>query len=116
GVKEGMALINGSPCASALLADAVLTTALTIDVAESVFCLASAAAAVPPATFDAALDDLWSDRWQAEALRALRSGLRGADAPPSTDEHPQPAVSFRILPRVLGNARRAVAGARDAAG
>ncbi len=26
GLKEGMALINGSPCASALLADAVLTT------------------------------------------------------------------------------------------
>jgi histidine ammonia-lyase len=115
GIKEGMALINGSPCASALLADAVLTTSLTIDVAESVFALACAAAAVPPATFDAALDDLWGDRWQVEALRALRSGLRGADAPESSDEHPQPAVSFRILPRVLGNGRRALACAREAA-
>ncbi len=115
GIKEGMALINGSPCASALLADAVLTTSLTIDVAESVFCLACAAVAVPPATFDAALDDLWGDRWQAEALRALRSGLSGADSPRSSDEHPQPAVSFRILPRVLGNARRVLASAREAA-
>ena len=115
GLKEGMALINGSPCASALLADAVLTTSLTIEVAESVFCLACAAAAVAPATFDAAFDDLWGDPWQAQALRALRSGLRGADAPASSGEHPQPAVSFRILPRVLGNARRVLAAARDAA-
>jgi histidine ammonia-lyase len=115
GLKEGMALINGSPCASALLADAVLTTSVTLEVAESVFCLACAAAAVPPATFDPALDQLWGDRWQAEALRALRAGLTGADSPPGGAEHPQPAVSFRILPRVLGNARRAVAVARDAA-
>jgi histidine ammonia-lyase len=115
GLKEGMALINGSPCASALLADAVLTTTRTVDVAESVFALACAAAAVPPATFDVALDELWGDPWQAEALSALRAGLRGADAPRSSDEHPQPAVSFRILPRVLGSARRVLAGAREAA-
>ncbi len=115
GVKEGMALINGSPCASALLADAVLSTQRAIDAAESVFCLACAAAVVPPAIYSDALDELWGDPWQAQALRALRSGLDGADAPPGSAEHPQPAVSFRILPRVLGNARRVLATARAAA-
>src|SRR5437764_10312184 len=40
--------------------------------------------------------------------------LEGADQLPG-EEHPQPPVSFRILPRVLGNAFRALAAGRDAA-
>lgn len=115
GIREGMALINGSPCASAMLSDAVLSTALTLETAEPVFSLACAAAAVPLATYSAALGELWGDPWQADALAALRAWLTGADAPASSAEHPQPAVSFRILPRVLGNARRVVAVAREAA-
>ena len=115
GVKEGMALINGSPCASALLADAVLSTRVMLEAVEPVFCLACAAAAVPVVTFSCELEELWGDPWQARALGALRAGLDGADTPPGSAEHPQPAVSFRILPRVLGNAWRVLSVAREAA-
>jgi histidine ammonia-lyase len=114
GVKEGMALINGSPCAPALLADAVLSGQLVLAVAESVMCLAAAAIGVQPATYDRRLDALWGDPFQAEALAAVRGALAGADTLAGL-EHAQPPVSFRILPRVLGNARRVLSAAREAA-
>jgi histidine ammonia-lyase len=132
GLKEGMALINGSPCASALLADATLTATAVLPVAESVFALAAAAMRVPLATYDHRLDALWGDPFQAQALAGLRSRLAGGDAPgeperserasllagaetPRAPDHPQPPVSYRILPRVLGNARRVIGAAREAA-
>jgi histidine ammonia-lyase len=114
GVKEGMSLINGAPCAPALLADATLCAERVVALAEEVFGLAGAAIGVPPATFDARLDELWGDPAQARALRGLRAALEGADRL-AGEEHPQPAVSFRILPRVLGNAFRVLAAAREAA-
>ena len=164
GLKEGMALINGSPCAPALLADATLSATAILPVAESVFALAAAAMRVPLATYHHRLDALWGDPFQVQALSGLRSLLAGGDAPdqleplerrspvaggaapdelealeprallaggetaggpspsllagadtPSAPEHPQPPVSYRILPRVLGNTRRVIAAARDAA-
>jgi histidine ammonia-lyase len=114
GIKEGMALINGAPCAPALLADATLCTDHALGLAESVFGLAAAAMGVSPAIYDARLDALWGDPFQAQALRAIRANLEGAE-PLAGDEHPQPPVSFRILPRVLGNAHRVLAAARQAA-
>jgi histidine ammonia-lyase len=114
GLKEGMALINGSPCAAALLADAILCCERALAVAEAVFCLAAAAIAVPPATYDRRLDALWGDSFQAEALAAIRAALAGADSL-AGEQHPQPPSSFRILPRVLGNARRVIAAARSVA-
>jgi histidine ammonia-lyase len=117
GVKEGMALINGAPCAAALLADAALLTERRLALAEPVFCLAVAAFGVSPAIYDSRLDALWGDPAQAAALQAIRAGIDGAGGhvPSGVGEHPQPPVSFRILPRVLGNANRALAAARDAA-
>jgi histidine ammonia-lyase len=115
GVKEGMALINGAPCAPALLADATLAAERTLAVAQAVFCLAAAAYGVPRAIYDERLEALWGDPSQAEALRAIRAGIAGAMPPSGSDAHPQPPVSFRILPRVLGNANRLLAAAREAA-
>jgi histidine ammonia-lyase len=114
GIKEGMALINGSPCAGALVADAVLCSALVVELATSVFALACAADGVPDVTFDARLEALWGDAFDAQALQELRELLEGHDALPG-DEHVQPAVSFRILPRVLGRAHRALAAGREVA-
>jgi histidine ammonia-lyase len=117
GIKEGMALINGAPCAPALLADATLCAERSLAVAVPVFCLAVAAFGVSPAIYDARLDTLWGDPAQAAALRSIRAGIDGAVgfAHAPAGEHPQPPVSYRILPRVLGNANRVVAAARDAA-
>ncbi len=114
GIKEGMALINGSPCAAALLADSVLCAEHVLEVAVPVFAMACAAVGVPDATFDARLEALWGDPYDARALRWLRELLEDRDHLAGHD-HVQPAVSFRVLPRVLGALLRALAGAREAA-
>jgi histidine ammonia-lyase len=117
-IKESMALINGSPCASALVSDAALAAEHVVARAEEVFGLAAAAFGVSPAIYHPRLDELWGDPHQARALAVLRDQLEGAAPPPGTadeDEHPQPPVSFRILPRVLGNSHRVVAQGRDVA-
>ena len=59
------------------------------------------------------MDDLWADQYQVEALRALRAHLAGADTSGRLSH--QAPVSFRIMPRLLGEARRAVAEAERAA-
>jgi histidine ammonia-lyase len=115
GVKEGMALINGAPCAPALLADAVLCSEATLAVAVQAFCLAVAAFGVPAGIYDERLEALWGDPFQSAALQAIRAAIAGAVPPPGSGAHPQPPVSFRILPRVLGNANRLLGAARDAA-
>ncbi|MGI8714876.1 MAG: aromatic amino acid lyase [Solirubrobacteraceae bacterium] len=111
--KESMSLINGCPCAAALVADATLCSELLVACAERVFGLAAGAFGVSPAIYDRRLDALWGDPHQAAALRAIRANLEGAPAP--DDEHPQPPVSFRILPRVLGNALRVLDDTRRVA-
>lgn len=111
-IKESMALINGSPCASALVADATLSSELLVARAAAVFGLAAAAFGVSPAIYHERLDALWGDPHQARALAALRAQLDGGAPPPGEDgDHPQPPVSFRILPRVIGNVHRVVAEA-----
>ena len=115
GVKEGMALINGAPCAPALLADALLCAERTLAVAVNALCLAVAAYGVAPGTYDERLEELWGDPFQSVALGAIRRAIAGGAPPPGSGAHPQPPVSFRILPRVLGNANRLLAAARDAA-
>lgn len=114
GIKEGMSLINGSPCAAALLADSVVCGERLVELAVSVFALACAAVGVPEATFDERLEALWGDPFDARALRSLRALLVGRDEL-AGEEHVQPAVSFRILPRVLGAAFRSLSAAREAA-
>jgi histidine ammonia-lyase len=117
-LKESMSLINGSPCAAALTADVSLCAADLIGWAQRLFGLAATALGVSPEIFDARLDDLWGDPFQAQALAALRAQLGGvavggaADAAPG---HVQPPVSFRIVPRVVGNALRVLDAAQAAA-
>jgi histidine ammonia-lyase len=110
--KERMALINGSPCAAALVADAALAGRARLALTESVLALAIEAARAPLEAYAEDLDDLWEDEHEAAALRSLRALVAGG----ATDRQAhQGAVSFRILPRVLGQVRRAVAEAEAAA-
>ncbi|HVC84699.1 MAG TPA: aromatic amino acid lyase [Solirubrobacteraceae bacterium] len=110
--KERMALINGSPCAAALVADVALAGRERIALAERVFALASDAIGAPEDAYCADLETLWGDEHETAALRALRALLAGS---PGTRQRHQAPVSFRILPRVLGSARRALAAAERAA-
>ncbi len=111
GEKEGLALINGSPCAAALIADAAVAAERRLQLAYDVFALSIEAFQAPLDAYDEALEDLWDDEHETAALRQLRSRIdhhrkrRGHQAP----------VGYRILPRVLGQAERAARAAAAAA-
>src|SRR5215467_11007531 len=110
--KERMALLNGSPCAAALVGDAALTAHGRSVLAESVFALAVEAVGAPLEAYSADVDLLWDDEEETSALRSLRSFLDGHRTGRLAYQSP---VSFRILGRVLGQARRARSEAEDAA-
>ena len=111
-IGEGMALINGSPVASAVLADAVLAGRGHISAAERVLALSAVAGEVPATHYDERLAQLWRDEHQSASLRRLRELMAGADRPELAY---QAAVSFRSAPRVLGWLRRTQAHAEDCA-
>ncbi len=110
---EGLALVNGSPYSTAVLADTAVRARNRLAQAEALFALSADAFRAPLEAYDEALDDLWADQYQVEALRALRAHLAGAEAAGRLSH--QAPVSFRILPRLFGEARRAVAEAERAA-
>jgi histidine ammonia-lyase len=103
---EGMALLNGSPCATALAADVALHAGHRLSLAEAIFALSIEAYRAPLDAYDEALDDLWGDEAETAVLRHLRGHLSGA-VPSGRLAHQAP-VSYRILPQILGQARRAV--------
>jgi histidine ammonia-lyase len=111
--KDALSLINGSPCATALLADASFAAHRRLARAEAVFALAWQALMAPLEHLDPALDALWGDPHEQEVLARLRGYLEGA-APAERRPYQAP-VSWRIVPRVLGQAARAGAQAQDAA-
>jgi histidine ammonia-lyase len=102
---EGMALINGSPCATALLADVALHAGHRLRLAETIFALSVEALGAPLDAYDEGLDDLRGDEPERTAARHLRDHLRGALT--SGRLAHQAPVSYRILPQVLGQAQRA---------
>jgi histidine ammonia-lyase len=110
-VKERGSLINGSPCAAALIADAAIAGRRRLQLALETFALSIEAFRAPLEHYDEALDSLWGDKDEAAALRSLRTylgelhGRRNYQAP----------VSYRIVPRILGHAHRAVSAAERAA-
>jgi histidine ammonia-lyase len=110
--KERMALINGSPCAAALVADVALAGGRRVALAESVFALVAEVCGLPDEHFAVELEELWGDEHEAAALQSLRALL---DESKRVRQAHQAAVSLRILPRVLGAVRRVQAQAERAA-
>ena len=102
--QEKMALINGSPCAAALVADAALAGRGRLELTERTFALSVEAIRAPLEAFAPELGELWRDDHEAEALRSLTALLGGGA--PERQEHQAP-VSYRVLPRVLGRLREA---------
>jgi histidine ammonia-lyase len=111
GEKEGLALINGSPCAAALVADAALAARRRLRLAYDVFALSVEAFQAPLDAYDQALEALWGDDHESQALRRLRTRL---DHRTARRPHQGP-VAYRILPRALGQAERAIAEAAEVA-
>jgi len=106
--KAMNAVVNGSPCAGALVADAVLAAQRRLEVAADAFALSIEAIMAPLENYSSALEGLWDDSADTEALRALRARLQGSGGPRRSYQTP---VSWRIVPRVLGQAHRALAQA-----
>ena len=113
GEAERRALAEPAPCPAALAADTALRSRHRLESVQVVCALSIEAFGAPLGAYDAALDDLWGDAHEAAALRALRRHLDGA----GTDgrRFHQAPVSYRIIPRVLGQAHRAVAAVEKAA-
>lgn len=104
--KDVISLINGSPAATGLVADAALAARARIRVATQMLALAAEAFNAPLGHYDTALDGLWNNPHDAAALaevRALMAGGQGDDR-----RAYQAPVSFRILPRILGQAHLAL--------
>ena len=110
--REKMALINGSPCAAALVADAALAGRGRLELAERTFALSAEAIRAPTDAFDPDLGALWGDPHESAALTSLTALLAGGA--PDRQLHQGP-VSYRVLPRVLGRTREAQAHAEATA-
>ena len=111
--KEKMALINGSPCAAALVADAALAGRGRLELAERTFALSVEAIRAPLDAFATEFGELWGDEHEAEALRSLGALLDGGASERQAYQAP---VSYRVLPRVLGRVREVQAHAERTAG
>jgi histidine ammonia-lyase len=101
--KDSLSLVNGSPAATALAVDAALAAAARLDVVAEVLALAAEAFNTPLGHFDAELEAYWNnphDAWALARIRTLMDGGHGGARRPY-----QAPVSFRIAPRVLGQAR-----------
>jgi histidine ammonia-lyase len=114
-VEEGEAnpVVNGSPVSAALAADAALRAAPRLDRAERALALSAAAFGIPADAYAEELGELWGDADEAAALAALRRHLSEV-SPSRRPAAPIPA-GYLIVGRVLGQARRAVAGLTEAA-
>ncbi len=107
--KDMLSLINGSPAAAALVADAALAARSRIEVVADVFALAAEAFNAPLGHFAGELEGLWNNPHDAWALHALRTRIAGGHG---GDRRPyQAPVSIRIMPRILGEAHRAQSAA-----
>lgn len=110
--REKMGLINGSPCAAAMVADAALAGQGRIELAEGTFALSVEAIRAPLEAFAPELGELWGNEYEADALASFRSLLAGGARERQTHQAP---VSYRVLPRVLGRLREAEAHAERTA-
>ncbi|MGB0508291.1 MAG: aromatic amino acid lyase [Pikeienuella sp.] len=107
--KDVLSLINGSPAATGLVTDAALAAQRRIKTAAEVLVLAAEAFDAPLEHFDPALDNLWNNPHDASALAQIRDLLAGTN---TINRRPyQAPVSFRILPRILGQAHLAASQA-----
>jgi histidine ammonia-lyase len=105
-IGEAMALINGSPFATAMACDVALTTRRRVELAEQIFALSIEAAECPAGHFDRRLADRWLDPYYKESLNRLHVLL--GDSQRKQLEHQAP-TSWRVLPNVLASAIQALA-------
>jgi histidine ammonia-lyase len=110
---EEKALLGGAPCSAALVADAAIHARHRLEHAEAICALSIEGFRAPLGAYDETLGDLWGDVHETAALRALQRHLDGAGE--GERRFHQAPVSYRIIPRVLGQVHRGVAAVEKAA-
>jgi histidine ammonia-lyase len=105
-------LINGSPCAAALVADTAIAGRRRVTLVAEVLALAIEAFDAPRGHFDPALGALWGGPHHEAAFAELNALLGPARA--KQRDHQAP-VSYRIIPAVLAQALAAVAESEQTA-
>jgi len=111
--KDALSLINGSPAATGLVADAALAGTRRLDQAAQVFAFALEAFNAPLGHFEPALGEAWAnphDAWALDRISALIGGGHGG-----ARRSYQAPVSFRIAPRMLGQSHLAMTMATEVA-
>jgi histidine ammonia-lyase len=103
---EAMALVNGSPFATAMACDVALTGRRRLETAEWIFALSMEAIGCPDGHIDPRLADHWRDPFYGESLHRLRALLAGSARKQLNHQAP---TSWRVLPNVLGAALQALA-------
>lgn len=98
---EAMALINGSPFATAMACDVALTGRRRMTLANLIFALSAEVAQCPAGHFDPRLADAWQDPFYKESLQSVHSLLRDSQRKQLTHQAP---TSWRVLPNVLAGA------------
>jgi histidine ammonia-lyase len=111
-IGEAMALINGSPFATAMACDVAMTTARRLRLAEQIFAQGIEAAQCPAAHFDRRLADHWKDPFYSRSLNNLHELLAHSRR---AELHHQAPTSWRVLPNILAYAWQAVAEASQSA-
>ena len=97
--KETIALINGSPCASALMADVALATDRRLALVLDIFSMAIEALGAPIEAYDESLETLYGDPCISYVLQQIRSRI---DMDHTERRSYQAPVSWRIVPQMLG--------------
>jgi len=111
---EAMGLINGSPCAAALVSETALSASQRMQLIEHILALSIEAFGAPLDGYDPALLKLWNDPFDQQAIQTLNRLLTGASSQGRRSY--QPPVSWRIIPRLLGVLYRAEAATQEIAG
>jgi histidine ammonia-lyase len=102
---ERSTLINGAPCAAALLADTAIAARRRLELVQRVLALAIIAFDAPREHYDPALGALWGGAHHHAAFADLNALLGAASDARRSHQAP---VSYRIVPAVLAQAHWAI--------
>ncbi len=112
GAKEGLSLVNGTPCATGLSAVALMRTARLLDWADAAAAMSFENLQGQLAAFDAAALELRVSAGVAHVGRRLREMLHGsAILSAVAGRRTQDPLSLRAVPQVHGAARDVFVGA-----
>jgi histidine ammonia-lyase len=111
--KEALALINGAPFATALLADSLLSAGPLLQEIAATIAGAIDTYPAPLDAYDPILASLWRNPHAAHALALIADARRALDKPAQHAPQPtQAPVSFRAAPRLLARALRTYSSLR----